>query len=1195
MTEILDLPKLPDEIKQAINDKKLAIFIGAGLSRFFGCESWGSLAKKLVQRCKLKGLINHLEEDALLKENNKVKLISICHNILKEKDFMDEMKKALKDDKVNKLDKDDEKLKIYNDLYCLSNTFITTNADRFIDKLFNKGNIYSKSDDLIVNKISNNSLYKIHGCISDEDSLVFTTKRYIEIYTNAKFNEFIEEFFNQYTVLFVGYGLEEIELLERIFKSTHTEQKFYLRGYFEHEKRVVEFEKKYFGGIGVNVIPFSKDKNGYEQLKVIIGEWKKDADITTYNIQNSFADIDDALENPSMSNITKTIQYMESNENQAHYFFSKAHSYKNLHLWLEPLLDADRLTLYPEKENNYLRVLSFLEAVSIQNKEDEKPKITKRLLFIARQIIKTAANQTIDDHIIWTIVKVIFNLPIKKITLKHIKFIDSHIRKCKYRSILNHDLTKIVLPVLIENEMPKHLLKLLPLIFGYKPQKDALSHIEPISIIEEYNLQKILKMHSQDMVKLVGLDGLKIVIKLIKDIAKKEESMFNPVWLTVIRTQTADEIKQNQHGNRYDNQLIFFTRDLFESLPSIEIKPFVKDFLLKQKHPIFIRLALHIINYKYADLKDIFWQWMDSDVKYERRELELWTLLNESSENFSNDEFDKIIDWIETLDCKEYRSDESDEAMDEYNAYKRKEWLLCLKDNSKKAKKLYQEYDLINSAESEHPGFSYWSSGVHFVPEYSLNSKKFRQDPIKEIQNFDPSTVKNKSDFDSDEYLKRGVANDLLICIKNDPARFETEIGEFKNLENVYKDKIILGFANAWEDKKKFDWGKVLNFIGNELSPDFFSSSETEKQWWFVAEIANLIECGTKEDSNAFDKKHLPKVKEILLKLLDNKYEENESDTYSNLSMHVLNSPNGKVLHALIIYTLRYGRLNSSSAVKWEPEIKKFFTNQLEQNNTYSKSVFTILGTYLHQLQFLDKQWVIDNFNKIFPLENKQLWEASIAAYLFHTNTVYKETYNLFKKNRHLQEMLLTDFEENGNKSRLISFVCIAYINNIDKTIFDIIDSKNQNNILEIVRSILQMYRNEKDKNTKEMIKVIWEKIYNTCKDDKSKNAQKIFRELCDWFVFLDKIAEADLELLKYTVSHSKGDYQSYGLMEEMARLSSSCQSEIAKIYKYMLGKGIYPTYRKEDIAKILGNLNDSDSLRIKNHYRQKGIYDFEK
>ena len=892
-----------------------------------------------------------------------------------------------------------------------------------------------------------------------------------------------------------------------------------------------------------------------------------------------------------MNSITTTIQNMINDESQAQarYFFSKAHSYQKLHLWLEPLFDDGFFSLNENNEFQYLTILEFLEKVSIQNKEDEKSKITKRLLSIANQTIEQATN----DHIVWYMIKVIFNLQTENITLEHIDFINSHVRNCKYRSILNHDITKTVMPVLIENKMRKHMLKLLPLIFGYILKKDTLSHVEPISIIEEYNLQELLKRHSKDMIRLVGLDGLKIVVKLIKDITTQEKSIFNHVWLTVIRTKTENEIKQNRHSDRYDNQLIFFTRNLFEDLPPAEVKPYIEDFLLKQQHPIFVRLALHVVNCKYSDLKDVFWQWMDADIQYERKELELWTLLKESSKNFTNDEFNKIIDWIEISDCREYRPNDSNETIKLCNAYRRKEWLLCLKDNNERAKELYQKYHLINHAEVEHSGFSYWSSGFYRTkdlknPIENLCGNKIK-DIISKIKDFAPDLIEKKH-FTTNNDLIDYVANDLSTCVKANPQKFSAEITNFHQLDYAYKRGLIQGFKNAWNDKQKFDWGKVLDFIFKELTPDFFIVNKKNKHY-LISEITDLIKYGT-PDENAFDKKHLPVAKNILLKLIENKEHENEDDITNNLGNHVLNSNNGKALHALIHYALRYGRLHSTKKVKWEKEIKDFFTQQLSKNDVYSKSVFTILGTYLSQLHFLDRAWVEKNFNKIFPLENKALWKASIKAYFFHADTVYKETYNLFKDNGHIKEILLTDFKESGAKSRIISFVCIAYINDIDNyTIFDIINSKNTDNILRIIRSMLQVYIDEKSKPKKDKIKTIWNNIYEIYKSDNSDDVQKIFSELCDWLVFLDEIANDDMELLKYTVKHAKGDYQAYNLVAEMARLSVNYAQEVSGIYKHMIDNDIYPIYKGEDVNKILGNLSDSDTLEITNCYLNKGIY----
>ncbi len=45
---IVPIPDLPDEIKNAVDQGKLALFIGAGVSRLVGCKGWSELACELV-------------------------------------------------------------------------------------------------------------------------------------------------------------------------------------------------------------------------------------------------------------------------------------------------------------------------------------------------------------------------------------------------------------------------------------------------------------------------------------------------------------------------------------------------------------------------------------------------------------------------------------------------------------------------------------------------------------------------------------------------------------------------------------------------------------------------------------------------------------------------------------------------------------------------------------------------------------------------------------------------------------------------------------------------------------------------------------------------------------------------------------------------------------------------------------------
>ena len=49
--EILEIPELPLQIKQAAEIGELVIFIGAGMSYNLGCKSWNELAIELIKVC----------------------------------------------------------------------------------------------------------------------------------------------------------------------------------------------------------------------------------------------------------------------------------------------------------------------------------------------------------------------------------------------------------------------------------------------------------------------------------------------------------------------------------------------------------------------------------------------------------------------------------------------------------------------------------------------------------------------------------------------------------------------------------------------------------------------------------------------------------------------------------------------------------------------------------------------------------------------------------------------------------------------------------------------------------------------------------------------------------------------------------------------------------------------------------------
>ncbi len=214
------IPEVPDEIRAAVNNGTLAVFIGAGVSRLkpINCQGWDELAGNLVSRCYKEHIINYREQDTLSQIQDHKKTITICYHLFHNNHlsdvFYEEMNRALREGE------NIETPNIYDDIYKLRGLFITTNADTHFDRIFNPPNIFYRASDFIADSLDSiNNLYHIHGSVKDRTSLIFTVSEYMKRYTEPEFNIFLGKIFREYTVLFLGYGVAEFEILEFLLKN----------------------------------------------------------------------------------------------------------------------------------------------------------------------------------------------------------------------------------------------------------------------------------------------------------------------------------------------------------------------------------------------------------------------------------------------------------------------------------------------------------------------------------------------------------------------------------------------------------------------------------------------------------------------------------------------------------------------------------------------------------------------------------------------------------------------------------------------------------------------------------------------------------------------------------------------------------------------------------------------------------------
>jgi hypothetical protein len=289
------IPPIPLEVKQAANEANLVIFIGAGVSRLMGCPSWDQFADDALRQLANQDLITFGDMQQLSHLPAKQRL-SIALQVSKSK-------KKLLDFAALIQPKHPLNSKVYDYLKGIGCIYVTTNYDRFLDSM--SGKITAGGPDVegevsVIHKpelICRPRKFKslrlrepgtvihLHGSIDEPESMIMTTPQYLNHYNDKRVQDFLYELFNRYTVLFLGYGLEEWEVLEHILRKgvQHADKKrkqFTLTGFYSHQEKTFSHLSDYYEeSFGLSLVHFSLDYLEYDQLEKIMEDWAGNLEI----------------------------------------------------------------------------------------------------------------------------------------------------------------------------------------------------------------------------------------------------------------------------------------------------------------------------------------------------------------------------------------------------------------------------------------------------------------------------------------------------------------------------------------------------------------------------------------------------------------------------------------------------------------------------------------------------------------------------------------------------------------------------------------------------------------------------------------------------------------------------------------------------------------------------------------------------
>lgn len=468
-----DLDDLPEELLQEIKLKKVAVFVGAGLSKLISANYplWGELADLAIDFLQKKGKINFHERERLKKEipDPKQKL-SIFEKYLEEGEIRGKDSSVFAEfiqDQLKKKEGFSKEMSLNPYQLLCSETFdfikVTSNLDlEFATALkesvesqevsLNPTGKKPQSTPLVQRDLfeyiggtnlelefSKNKVYMVHGHIKEPANVILTTEDYINEYYNDRgtIRDFLSKLFKEYTVLFISYGLAEFPVLERIFSPNknvkqsifvNRKRHFILLPTYSTDISYFKVQSTYFDKLGVTAIPYYLDTDGYYRICGVLENWKKIIEretIENLEVVNSFLKNGNGIED--------VMQIIKQDEHSLNHLFLNI---KGIEHWdnlkLEGFFTPDKFFVSDEFKKNhdyflYTPVIYF-EKISAALKDGtiKSSKLAKELISIITQVSYFGKNKQLElsFRIRSFFIDILANLPCEYISSD---FIEDHL------------------------------------------------------------------------------------------------------------------------------------------------------------------------------------------------------------------------------------------------------------------------------------------------------------------------------------------------------------------------------------------------------------------------------------------------------------------------------------------------------------------------------------------------------------------------------------------------------------------------------------------------------------------------------------------------------------------------------------------------------------------------------------------------
>ena len=1232
---------IPEDVRISARQGHLTFFIGNGVSRLYGIPSWLELADKMLQKLADKNVINYSTLDILGRHPTKTK-ISITDyyfkKALKEQTHPDLTYESILMNGIS--NEDISKNPIYKLIANCGVRFITTNYDRLLaeallgDKtegevikptsLSAQGNDKNTDKKEIKNDfhiygslkefqksslLENRVLVHLHGSLNDESELIASTEQYLNLYGDKEMQEKLWLLFRKQTIVFMGYGLEELEILDLIVRSSrlagHQEQEkpkfFILLPILSHEAKILDLLDIYYQKqLGLTLIPFSRDKDGYHSLTHIVERWSKElveivqkpSRVDTVNLLDELlVEFDRAEATRNKKDVVlETLKIVKDDEKNALYFFSNLKS-PEWFLFLKdegffkestipPLIRKENGFQYPAwPQLTYLELLGEKIAKG-EVHENEFIKTFKETLIGIKDVKENV-------FIASTIFKSLYRLPIKSLEAGDIDFSFNLLTPFKDQNTWVetsvHESFFALIKKLENNTESLGLIQpFIKQLFqsrasGKKGMRKSellffrdhtfKQFAEKLELIPDFVLEKMLSAFDQALNEL--LEKMKL---------DDSTAYWRPAVQDHPQNDYHDSAQSLYVGLMYRVSSLLMSKGnvpaLVSKWSSSELETFNRIyFALVDKFPGLLDIneaACTLIGY---DLQS-------------RCRHELFHFLEHHFGGFNPKFQDLILDKINSI---EVNYDSDNRVL--HTAWEKLRWVQALKhiDNAR-IHELYTKLLVITDGnEADHPDFSSYMSSGWYGTTSPWKIEDFARASPQEILDMLFGFEK------SDEFrgpTVEGLSNILEEFIAAEPVKSKFLLKHFEKLKHLHVNSILDGYTKCWDNKKFVPVLDVLNASMSLISSEIFKvnvKNTESKSVWAASAICRFIEAGTRNDENAFPPEFNPVCFDIVKELIGLVGPDPQYLGSSDFYTRAINEPRGKIFETLIVLSLRRARLLK----KGTPEFNKVFDQfievigpVLEIANSDEVSLYAQIGSHYRQLLYLNDSWLFSNIDLVVPSKDKkpELWLAFMEGFSYVTAYV-KDIYALLNKKQHLLNFLRLSSDQSDKNSRrdnlqerVVELALVSYVlgdESLDNGLLaEIIKSQYPVEWYKMIWSIVNVIGEKPDPSHLDKAKILFSHLYAMRESNPDE-----FKEHFKGSVRLLKVLNDPSDplvnsVLSASISTRDGEWDYSECIEYLHEYKDSYPKVVASLFLKLVKEAkVAPAWPEKEIREICSAL----------------------